>query len=231
MRIGIEDSGYGWVNLYDTMKMPAALKAVNVARASFAKVVGEFSPKDEKLLRWLAKHFHTSPFRHSPITLQVRCPKVIAMQWYKHIVGSDYTFKDTGFNEVSGRYVRNTDVYVPEVLHCQAPTKKQGASSEIHKRGNDYLLKWHALNEQVYKLYNEMIDDGIATEEARFILPMGAMTEFFWTASPQALYHFVNLRNAPDAQGIIQRYAKAVNTICEDHYGILWQVMIEEMGK
>lgn len=224
-RIVIDD---GHVMLHDHMVMDASLKTANMARASFAKQKGTFDQSDEKLLRWLAQETHTSPFRHSPITLHVRCPEMVARQWYKHIVGTDYTFKDTGWNEVSGRYIRYDDVYVPDVLHSQAPNKKQGASDEVHKRSTDYILEWTILKNRMLKLYNEMIDAGVANEEARAILPMGLYTEFYWTATPQALWHFVSLRTAKDAQGLTQRYAQAVDKICHDHYGLLWTVLVEE---
>lgn len=221
----------GHVTLYDYMNMPAHLKATNVARASFAKKKDKFDASDEKLLRWLGNQNHTSPFRHSPITLHVRCPEMIARQWYKHIVGSDYTFKDTGWNEVSGRYIRYSDIYVPQELHNQAANKKQGASAEANKYSNEYVLEWNMLKDQLLRFYNKMIDSGVANEEARAILPMGLYTEFYWTATPQALHHFVSLRTAKDAQGLMQDYANAVNAICFSHYGVLWEVLIEEMSK
>lgn len=226
MRVKI-DAGH--VELYDHMVMPPHLKVVNVARASFAKTVEEFTDKDEKLLRWLVAHNHTSPFRHSMITLHVKCPEFVARQWYKHIIGAEYTFKDSGWNEVSGRYVRYTEFYVPDDLHYQAATKKQGASPDVHKSSANFILEWSMLNEQAVKLYNAMLDVGVANEEARVILPMGLYTEFYWTASVQALQHFVALRTASDAQGLMRTYAMAVNDVCAQHYGILWDILSEAM--
>jgi thymidylate synthase (FAD) len=225
------DIDAGHVTLDDYMHKPAHLKAINVARGSFAKKKDKFDASDEKLLRWLSKEKHTSPFRHSPITLHVRCPEMIARQWYKHIVGSDYTFKDTGWNEVSGRYIRYSDIYVPTELHSQAANKKQGASEEVHKHNTEYVLEWTMLKEQLMRFYNKMIDSGVANEEARAILPMGLYTEFYWTASPQALHHFVSLRTAKDAQGLMQKYASAVNAICYSHYGVLWEALAGEVGE
>ncbi len=223
------DIDAGHVTLDDYMNKPPHLKATNVARGSFAKKKDKFDASDEKLLRWLSKENHTSPFRHSPITLHVRCPEMIARQWYKHIVGSDYTFKDTGWNEVSGRYIRYSDIYVPTELHSQAANKKQGASEEVHKHNTEYVLEWAMLKEQLMRFYNKMIDSGVANEEARAILPMGLYTEFYWTASPQALHHFVSLRTAKDAQGLMRKYASAVNAICYSHYGVLWEALSGEV--
>jgi len=81
------------------------------------------------------------------------------------------------------------------------------------------------------RFYNKMIDSGVANEEARAILPMGLYTEFYWTASPQALHHFVSLRTAKDAQGLMQKYASAVNAICYSHYGVLWEALVGEVGE
>lgn len=215
----------GQVRMYDWMHIPPELKSVNVARSSFAKTKEVFEASDEKFLKWLADEIHTSPFRHSPITLHVRCPEFIARQWYKHIVGCEYSFKDTGWNEVSGRYIRYGSTYIPDELHVQAKTKKQGASPDVHEKSDMYLGEWKILSDSMMDLYNRMIDDRVANEEARIILPMGLYTEFHWTASTQALRHFVSLRTAKDAQGLIQQYASAVDVICKHHYGVLWDAM------
>lgn len=215
----------GQVRMYDWMHIPPELKSVNVARSSFAKTKEVFEASDAKFLTWLAAELHTSPFRHSPITLHVRCPEFIARQWYKHIVGCEYTFKDTGWNEVSGRYIRYGSTYIPDELHVQAKTKKQGALPDVHEKSDMYLGEWKILSDSMMDLYNRMIDDRVANEEARIVLPMGLYTEFHWTASTQALRHFVSLRTAKDAQGLIQQYASAVDVICKHHYGVLWDAM------
>ena len=225
MRIIIPETYDGFVMLYDYMNMPAQLKAVNVARASYQKSKEVYDDKDKRLLDFCGREGHTSIFRHSYITLQVRCPEVIGRQWWKHIIGSEYTFKDTGWNEVSGRYIRYKDFYQPRQLYRQHTNKKQGASDIEHERSEEFLERWSMMQALTVNLYNDMIDAGVANEQARFILPMGTFTEFYWTASAQALHHFVSLRNKPDAQSLMQDYAQAVNAICSAHYGDVWEAL------
>lgn len=218
--------GMGLVELYDWMQMDPSIKAVNVARASFGKRVKTFDPsKDKKFLDWLAEHLHTSPFRHSYITLYVSCPEAVARQWYKHVVGSDYSFKDLAWNELSGRYVEYTNFYVPQWFYFQSKNRKQGRTDEVHPRSDDFRSKYKEIQEQAVQLYSEMAASGVAMEQARLTLPLATYTSFYWTCSPQAVYHFVSLRKAPDAQAEIREYANAVAEIGRMHYTHLWDSM------
>lgn len=222
MRTRIDITYDGYVQLYDYMVMDPSLKATNVTRASYQKSKEVYDEKDARLLAFCGSHNHTSVFRHSPITLHVRCPEFVARQWWKHIVGGEYTFKDTGWNEVSGRYIQYKEFYKPRELHEQHASKKQGATSKQHDQSDAFLDRWSTAQEQIIALYNDMIAAGVAHEEARIILPMGTYTEFYWTASAQAVHHFTTLRTAHDAQGLTREYAKAVNDICTLHFGDVW---------
>ena len=218
--------GIGIVELYDFMTLDPSLKAVNVARGSFGKRNNTFhETRDRKLLDYLARESHTSPFRHSYVTLFVKAPEFVARQWWKHIVGSDYTFKDTGWNEISGRYVAYNSFFVPKDFYLQASNKKQGRSDEIHPTSNELREKYQKVLNDVTEFYRELVESGIAMEQARVILPLATYTEFYWTASAQTLHHFVSLRNKPDAQADIREYAVAVSEICVNLFGPMWQSM------
>jgi len=219
--------GYGMVELYDWMVKDPSLKAVNVARASFGKRVTKFDLfKDKKFLDWLAEYLHSSPFRHSYITLYVQCPEAVARQWYKHAIGGDYSFKDLAWNELSGRYVEYNNFYTPEHFYTQHKVRKQGRTSDIHERSDYFRVKFSELQKASIELYKEMASCGVAMEQARLCLPLSVYTSFYWTASPQAIFHFVNLRSKPDAQAEIREFAEAVSEIGRMHYSHLWDSML-----
>ncbi len=218
--------GVGLVELYDWMSMDPSLKAVNVARASFGKRQTTFDfSKDKKFLDWLAQNLHSSPFRHSYITLYVHCPEVVARQWFKHVVGSDYSYKDLPWNELSGRYVEYSSFYTPQYFYFQAKNRKQGRTDEVHPQSENFKRRYDEVQEASIALYKEMAAAGIAMEQARLTLPLSTYTSFYWTVSPQAVMHFVSLRNKPDAQAEIREYAEAVAEIGRMHYTHLWDSM------
>lgn len=223
--------GIGMVELYDSMGMPPSLKAVNMARGSFGKRVASFDKsRHTKFLDRLAQEFHTAPIgRHTYITLYVQAPEFVARQWWKHIVGAEYAFKDTGWSELSGRYVQYEHWYTPEKLHVQSANKKSGRSEEVHHRSKEFVERYNDIVKKSFELYSDMIASGVAYEQARMHLPLATYTYFYWTASAQALHHFVKLRNKPDAQAEIRIYADAVEKICRVYFGEVWDSMVTFM--
>lgn len=218
--------GYGLVELNDTMVKSPALKAVNAARGSFGKRVKALDlSRDVKFLDWLAEYLHSSPFRHSYITLYVRAPEFVARQWYKHCIGSDYSFKDLPWSEISGRYVEYNKFYSPTVFYTQHKRRKQGRTKEEHEKSIYFKSRYDTLLAELTSLYKEMVEGGVSMEQARMVLPMSFYTEYYWTASPQAVFHFVNLRSKPDAQAEIQEYANLVEELASSYYGFLWDAM------
>jgi thymidylate synthase (FAD) len=222
----IDVDGMGHVELIDAMVLAPLTKVDMTARVSMA---GDVQPRTDdertKLAAYLATHHHTSPFRHSVVTLCVEAPEFVARQWYKHIIGAEYTFKDSPWNEVSMRYVVMDDVYQPSEWHEQAPKKKQGASDVVHASNDVIRIAYEEAVRTAVQTYNLMIESGVAREEARMVLPLSIKTRFYWTASLQALAHFVALRSAPDAQSHIRHYAEAVEAICVEHFGAVWEVL------
>lgn len=217
----------GSVELVDAMIEHPLLKIVNSARVSFAKSSESFEEKDKKLVKYLSDHGHFSTFRHSYFSFKVKAPLFVFRQWWKYQIGSDWTnsdelgatvsIPDTGWNEVSGRYVEHApEFYIPDAFHKQSASNKQGSTDEIINRLEDGVSSIGAYLSHVqnsYTLYKQMIGAGIAKEEARMVLPPSIYTECIWTCSVQTLIHFLNQRRDAHAQRHIRAYADAVHEI------------------
>jgi len=219
MKINVDDQ-YGFVELVDWMSVDPVQKITDAARVSYDRDGMHDAEKDARLIRRLAKDGHWSPFRHSPITIMVSAPEFVARQWYKHVVGSSYAFVDTGWNEVSQRYTEVVNAYIPQTAHRQSTDSKQGSAEAMSPFYHGFMQ--NAI-EDAMRRYHLMIERGVSREEARMILPLAVYTRFYWTASQQALKHFVSLRTHSTAQSHIRDYADAVNNICESHYGEAWK--------
>jgi len=214
------DGQHGFVELVDWMTVDPVTKITDAARVSYDKDGAHDPEKDAKLVRRLAKDGHWSPFRHSPITIMVSAPEFVARQWYKHVVGSAYAFVDTGWNEVSQRYSEAVHAYLPEIVHEQSISSKQGSGEAMYDEDAEDVRS--AIRHAMHR-YDELIDRGVSREEARMVLPLAVYTRFYWTASQQALKHFVSLRSHSTSQSHIRAYAEAVDTICAKHYGEAWE--------
>jgi thymidylate synthase (FAD) len=213
----------GFVKIIDVLGADTTI--VNAARVSYGKQTTEMNENDIKLLRYLADHEHSSPFRHCYIQMHVKAPEFVARQWYKHIVGTEYTFKDTGWNEISGRYVTyDLEAYKPEVLLKQSQSSKQGSSTEP-VANEELAAKFHKSIEDSLAVYNELVNAGVAKEQARMVLPLSFYTEWYWTASLQAVCHFVNLRTDSHAQNEIREYARAVDELVKDLFPHAWKAL------
>ena len=203
----------GFIEVVDSLGND--LTVVNSARVSFGKRKEKFDKSDERLVRYLAKYKHYSPFRHLQVQFHIKAPEFVMRQWYKHVVGiettSNSSAKDHAWNEISGRYVPVTDYYEPSVWRKQSEDNKQaseGVLDDLQQKRmtqfyNDYM-------QQVEMTYDRMIDAGMAKEQARIILPLNQYTEVYWTASFQAIMNFIELRNEKTSQWEIQEYAKVM---------------------
>lgn len=197
------------------------LTVVNAARVSFAKEVTEFTEKDEKLITYLAKHNHVSPFFHPQVRLRVKMPIFLAREWFRHTIGF-------ARNEVSRRYVDSVpEVWFPQVesLRERDPKLKQG-SKENAVEGADAILetiKGHGYS--TLALYESLLKDGVAPEIARSVLPQGMYTEFIETGSLAAYARLCELRLDPGAQREIQEYAKGIELLLTPHFPISWKAL------
>jgi thymidylate synthase (FAD) len=223
---------YGHVDLVDWMG--SDLSVVNAARVSFnkeshwdsehhwsgtqAKVLSE---RDTKLIKYLGKHNHFTPFCHPQITLRIKCPIFVRAQLGKHQIGLT-------MNEVSRRYVTfEPEIYTP--LWRNAPTDgaKQGSSGAIEDMDTCIRLRqeYDTVAKECLDLYSKLIQDGVAPEQARSILPQGTYTEFMWTGSLYAFARVYNLRIDAHAQWEIQEYAKAIEKLIAPIFPVSWQTL------
>jgi thymidylate synthase (FAD) len=198
------------------------LSVVNGARVSFARRKTEMDESDEGLIRFLMRDRHGTPFEHNAFRFHVRCPIFVAREWFRHRVGS--------FNEFSMRYARATDdFYVPEPEDVRSQVGKPGAYSfepvdpELAETTRAEL---RAAYETAYETYERLVEQGVARELARSVLPVGAYTEFFWTVNARSLMNFVSLRAAETAQREIRRYADAVEAFFAQQMPITYDAFV-----
>ena len=209
---------------------------VNAARVSYGKEVTEMKLGDVKLVKYLAKHQHTSPFRHAMIQLHIRCSEMIARQLYKHVVGIECTSGDKtcdhAWNEISGRYVDlSTDYWKPKEWRSK-PGKgqsKQGSSEPVDAETQEEAFRLYGLvAEATQHAYNKLLMLGVCKEQARCVLPMCFNTEFYWTASLQAMVNVVKLRNKPDAQREVQVIGAEIEKIIRIKFPVAAAALLDE---
>jgi thymidylate synthase (FAD) len=204
----------GFVRLID--HMGSDLSVVNAARVSFGKRKTTFEDGDAKLLAYLAEHEHTSPFRHTALTLHVKAPIFVFRQWMKHRIASE-------FNEISGRYVEfpEDEFFVPELFRRQAKVNKQGSEGMIAESDHARALASYLEScRGAVAHYKELPSLGVCREQARCVLPLALYSEVYWTVSLQAVAHFIRLRSDSHAQWEIQQYAAAVRSLVEPLYPV-----------
>ncbi|MDA2116727.1 FAD-dependent thymidylate synthase [Bacillus cereus] len=230
MFINVLDKGY--VRLVDTMGCD--LSVVNSARVSYDKESTELTDKDIRLIKFLAREGHTSPFRHATLQFEIYAPLMVARQHWKYIVGSDHTMD--AWNESSRRYVTEEPTfYIPKENEWRkAPeNSKQGSGNLISPSGGfiftDELEKYI---EEGERLYQFALDSGVCAEQARLFLPAyGMYVRYYWTASLQSVVHFLNQRLAHDAQLEIQAYAKAVLELTKEQFPVSIDELVNGCGK
>ena len=192
------------------------LTVANSARVSFGKRKNIYDKSDYRLVRYLAKHKHFSPFRHLVVQLHIKAPEFVMRQAYKHVVGieatSSYPTKDHAWNEISGRYVPVEEYYIPEVWRRQSEDNKQASEGAIADQ-EEAEDKYKTALALIGHYYDELLELGVAKEQARVLLPLAAYTEVYWTASFQAIANFIELRDEPTAQWEIREYAKVLKKL------------------
>jgi thymidylate synthase (FAD) len=204
----------GFIEVVDSLGND--LTVVNSARVSFGKRKETFDKSDERLVRYLAKYKHYSPFRHLQVQFHIKAPEFVMRQWYKHVVGIETTSnsatKDHAWNEISGRYVPVEDFYTPTVFRKQSEDNKQATEGAIEDQ-DKALQHWNTAMLHVKDQYQKLLDMGVGKEQARAILPLNQYTEVYWTASFQAIANFIELRAEKTSQWEIQEYAKVLQNL------------------
>jgi len=199
-------------------KMGTDLTVVNAARVSYAKTKEKFDDKDKKLISYLAKHNHWSPFAHASLQFRIKAPIFVARQLVKHQVGLSW-------NEVSRRYVNYTpELYDIETWRGKPENSKQGSGGEI--KLNRRLANAVAMAmKKCTVAYVELIEKGVAPEMARAVLPQSMMTEWYWSGSLYAFARVCNLRCAKDTQLETQEVANKIDKICNKEFPHSWKYL------
>ena len=192
---------------------------VDAARVSFDKHHSNYTEEENtKLIKYLAKHGHWSPFAHTSIQLKIDAPIFVARQMVKHQVGGVW-------NEVSRRYVDDEPVfYFPDKWRKRAENVKQGSSDEEFTLMYSYPLN---VCETALSAYNIMLQDGLAPEQARMILPQNMMTSWYWTGSLMFFHRVYKQRTDAHAQLETQEVAQQIGTICSNLFPTSWRALCQ----
>jgi len=204
---------------------------VNAARVSFGKHSGRYTKEqNDRLIRFLAKHKHLSPFGHAFASFHVKAPIFVARQLVKH--------KFLRWNEISRRYVDDEpEFYVPDVWRGRSADKKQGSEGVVDLESIYFQTDgWtpnlqsqiEILGEEQLETYKAMVDSGVAPEMARMLLPQSLMTEFYWSGSLDAFAAMCKLRCATDTQYESRIVANQISETMGKLFPVSWEALIAE---
>jgi len=169
--------------------------------------------KDDKLIKYLAKHKHYSPFNHTFVTFHVKAPIFVARQLQKH----EYTI----WNEISRRYVdEEPEFYQPEEWRGRSADKKQGSDGTVKSNANVPYF-----NDTMLGVYTQLLDEGVAPEQARMVLPQSMMTEWYWSGTMKAMHKMCSLRCKPDTQLETQIVANHIDEEMAKLFPVSWEAL------
>jgi len=195
--------------------MGSDLSVVNAARVSFGKTHKAMTEGDTKLIHYLAKHKHMSPFGHAFASFHVKAPIFVARQLVKH--------KFLRWNEISRRYVDDDpEFYIPDQWRGRADDKKQGSGTALA----DQDIHIGTTQRIVFMLYESMLLKGVCPEQARMVLPQNTMTEWYWSGSLDAFADMCNLRCKEDTQFETSQAAQCVSQGMKNLFPISWEALI-----
>ena len=205
--------------------MGTDLTVANAARVSFGKTSEmEDDPwgppvlkaKDDKLIRYLAKHKHISPFGHCFASFHIKAPIFVARQLVKH--------KFLRWNEISRRYVDDEpEFYEPSVWRGRSADKKQGSDGVVNVI-LDQEVQWH----RQLSTYKTLLSEGVAPEQARMVLPQSTMTEWYWSGSLDAFADMCNLRCKSDTQAETRQVARQIDHKMIELFPVSWDALTED---
>ncbi len=214
--------GVGFVELLETFG--SDLTVVNAARVSFAKESHELTEGDKKLIKYLAKHDHTSPFFHPQARMRIKMPIFVLREYFRHTVG-------LARNEVSRRYVDFLPecwVPAPEEIRERDPKAKQGSKSTPVENAEEVHGIMKAHTDAAINTYDELLKKGVAPEIARSVLPQSMYSEFYETGSLAAFARICNLRLDPTAQKEIRDYATAIDGLMREAFPVSWEALADK---
>jgi thymidylate synthase (FAD) len=210
--------------------MGTDLTVANAARVSFGKTSEmeddpwgppKLKAKDDKLIRYLAREKHISPFGHCFASFHIKAPIFVARQLVKH--------KFLRWNEISRRYVDDEpEFYVPDVWRGRSADKKQGSEGVIG--GIDKELTSDGVTDPLV-LYSYLLHKGVAPEQARMVLPQSTMTEWYWSGSLDAFADMCNLRCKSDTQAETRVVAQQIDRKMIELFPVSWDALKEKQNE
>lgn len=195
------------------------LSVVNSARVSFNKETAELEEGDAKLINYLAKHYHDTPFRHNFVQLRCEVPLFLARQLMKHQAGLTW-------NEESRRYIDYLPDFYKPTQWRKRPDKsiKQG-SGENHHFSPRLSREYEMYIKKAEEYYEDLLDEGVAPEMARMVLPQSMMVNFIWSGNLLAFYHVYKLRSGDGAQEEAKVFAHLLHDAIFPEFPISWQAL------
>lgn len=196
------------------------LSVVNAARVSFEKESDEMCMQDEKLISYLARHKHTSPFNHAFASFRVKAPIFVARQLVKH--------KFLPWNEVSRRYVDSEpEFYIPSKWRLKAENVKQGSSDDFSDIDWEYIVNESTLSS--LELYKDMLQSKVCPEMARMVLPLNCMTEWIWSGTLGAWSDMCRLRLDSHSQKETREIAEQISHEMSFIFPVSWEALMSEV--
>lgn len=186
------------------------LAVVNGARVSFNQESDEFTEREEGLIRFLVRERHGSPFEHGYFRFLVKAPIFVVREHHRHRAGH-------AFNEWSGRYAKmEQEFYVPDFVRTQVGKPGAYTFEPVDGATRDAARREIEQNaRRAYEAYERMLEQGVAKEVARTVLPLATYTKYYWSCNPRSLMHFCGLRNHESAQYEIRQVAAAAESFLE----------------
>ncbi len=231
-RVFLYNDNIGYCHTLDCMGTD--LTIVNSARVSFDVTHSKLEDRDKKLIHYLYKNKHTSPFEHCSVRFECNVPLFVARQHMRHRTWS--------FNEVSRRYTEvNLEFYLPDEFRPPAKTNRQASVQDgtlvnpiiktVHGTNEDWpttaseMLKGHT--RKSIRLYNQLLEGGICREQARMVLPQNMYCKYVATANLHNILKFISLRDKPEAQWEIRRLAQEMGKAISELYPVAWEAFSE----
>lgn len=220
MTIELKVLDKGFVRLED--RMGGDQSVLRAARVSYGKDPEPDKARDRKLITYLLAHDHGTPFEHTGMTFHVKLPIFVARQWIRHRIG-------VSFNELSARYTEMKDeFYIPEKWRAQDTKNRQGSTPEEPMASMAPLIH---INKESMMVYRGLVENGVAREMARMVLPVNLYTEWYFTSNARSLMNFIRLRSDNHAQWETRKYSHAMAAIFRGLMPMAFDAMLEEMGK
>lgn len=195
------------------------LDVVNAARVSFNNTSGIFCDQDGKLIKYLARYNHWTPFSHTALKFRIAAPVPIRTQCFKHKIGMVE-------NEESRRYISTTpEIFIPEFFRSKPEGSIKQGSGDKHLDSDYWLSRYSAVVYDSVGTYIQMLEDGVCPEQARFILPQGAIVNWIWTGNLVSFANFYNKRTDPTAQKEVKHLAEQLGLLVKDLFPVSWEAL------